>query len=516
MVRNGRCLVVLVSAALGSLPAVVSAQNDPFGGMPRSLDGVSVPRATPVPICFPPNPPPLGRPVPRTLGATGRFAAPDELAPFVNEPFYPQLSTRLLTRTLTEKQRQELERYQTGKRAAQAELRAEWEKLRAAEPDARRTALAAFARRQTPKLRELEKTAEQLRHDLSAGGNGWDDLREWHLSDNDRRGFSPVEIAQVMRSFAFYRAGLSPGQRRLLREVALELLMAGETAEKASANQPHVFFQPELARVTLPDDVPADLAAKIASYQTKKALIKKELFDAVRKHDGARFGFLHNPLRSLASKHETQLAELETLADSIRLGLSQHAAPPKPPERSPLPVAVTDRLATLLRQRDEAERDATVRIEELIKSSRSLPVAVSYRFDSDGLRFIVRPIRARGGLSADEMRKTDAVRTAMSEIADAFGRRIAELVNERDAIRRAAGEAIGSTNVAAIDAALGVANRVATLRQNERAYEDYRTAAFEPGLSPEQRRLLLDAAILALHLPLPRAELQPTRRANTW
>ena len=40
-------------------------------------------------------------------------------------------------------------------------------------------------------------------------------------------------------------------------------------------------------------------------------------------------------------------------------------------------------------------------------------------------------------------------------------------------------------------------------------YREYRTAVFEPGLSPEQRRLLFAAAVRELRLPLPGGEFQP-------
>lgn len=468
----------------------------------------------PVPICFPPVPPPLGRPVARSVGPSGRTPAPEELAAYVNEPFYPQLSTRILTRTLSDKQRQELERYRVAKRAAQTELRAELERVREFEPEARRQALVAFAQRQTPRVAALEATAEKLRHDLSASGKGWDDLREWHLTDSDRRGFSPVELAQVMRGYAYYRAGLSAAQRRLLREISLELLMAADTPEKATANQPHVFFQPELARVALPDALSVELGASLARYESRKSQLKKELFEAVRRHDGSGLGFLRNPLRSLADKHAQEIAELERLAESIRIGLAQHAVNLLPTERSPLPPALADRLAKLLRDRDDAEREATRSMDDLVRQNRKVPARVSYRMDGDGLKFVVIPHRGR--LSADEKAAITELRDAISEIADGFGRRIAELINERDAIRQAAGAVIGSKSVPAIDAALAAANRVVMLKQYEGAYRDYRVAAFEPGLSPEQRRLLFDAAIEDLNLPLPRAEMQPTRRASTW
>lgn len=502
------------AALLWSSPG--QGQTDPFS---RSFpDGGSAPRIVvmPAPICFPPAAPPIGRPAARNLPATtrGRPAAPEELAAFVNEPFYPQLSTRILTKTLSDKQRQELERYRTAKRAAQAELRAELERLRDAEPAVRRRELGAFAQRQTPRIAQLEATAEKLRTDLIASGKGWDDLREWHLADPERRGFSPVEIAQVMRSYAFYRPGLSAGQRRLLREISLELLFAADSTEKATANQPHVFFQPELARVMLPDSVSPQLAVTIANYQSRKAHLKKELFEAVRSHDGAKLGFFRNPLRAQADKHNRELAELERLAESIRVGLAEEALDPLPAERSPLPPTLTDRLVKLLHDRDQAERETTAKLDEIIRQRRMAPARVSYRIEADGVKFVVIPFRSR--LSEKETEAVTELSMAISEVADFFGRRIAELINERDAIRREAGEVIGSKSVGSIDAALVIANRVAMLKQNESAQRDYRVAAFEPGLSSEQRRLLFDAAIEDMKLVLPRAEMQPTRRAGSW
>ncbi len=493
-----------------------AAQYEP-SRMPNDITSALPPRTIDrVPIFFPPFAPPLDRPVARSVGAAGRLAPPAEMASVVNELFYPQLGTRIVTRTLSEQQEQAVDQYLKAKRAAGAELRAELERLQDAEPAARRQELETFARKQTPKLAELEKTAEKLRTDLSSSGRGWGDLREWHLSDKDRRGFSPVELAQVMRAYAHYQPGLAPAQRRLLREISLELLMAGENTEKATANNPHVFFQPELSRISFPNNVPAELATRIASYQTKKSLLKKELFEAVRNHDGAALGFLRNPLRGLPEKQAARITELETLAEVIRVALAQHPSAAPPPPRSPLPAALTDRLLSLLRTRDLVEREAASRIDVLLSENRATAAQVSYRFEDDGLKFVVVPTRGRGGRGSADAGKIETLRTTLTEIADAYGRKLAGLVNERDAIRREAGTLLGAADTARIDAALTSANRAAVQKQNEIAYHDYRVAVFEPGLSPEQRRLLFDASIESLGLPLPRGELQPVRRASTW
>ncbi|MDO8541807.1 MAG: hypothetical protein Q7S40_15330 [Opitutaceae bacterium] len=507
-----RCLC----AAAGSVLVCVThgaAQTDGTSGPDMSMSMRQMER---VPIFFPPFPPPLDRPVARSVPSAGRLAAPADLAAFINEPFYPQLSTRLYRRSLTDKQKPAVDQYRQTRHAAQVELRAELERWREAGPEERLRALETFARKQTPQLIELEKTAEKLREELHSSGQGWNDLREWHLTDKERRGFSPIELAYVMRAYGYYHAGLAPTQRRLLREIAVELLLAGENTQKAAANNPHVFFQPELSRVAFPADLPAEVGAILATYQTKKSLLKKELFEAVRRQDGAALGFLRSPLRGLVTKQAAALVELETLAERIRVGLAQQPPAPPPATRSPLPAAFTERIVRLLRKRDETERQAVTAVEAL-RGARRTTAQISYRFDETGLKFVVVPARGRGGSSSPEdAQKIESLRAAMTGIADQYGRKMVELINERDVIRRDAGAALGTTNVATIDAALATANRVAIQTQNEIAYRDYRIAVFQPGLSPEQRRLLFDAAIEELGLPLPPGELQPTRRGSTW
>ena len=76
-----------------------------------------------------------------------------------------------------------------------------------------------------------------------------------------------------------------------------------------------------------------------------------------------------------------------------------------------------------------------------------------------------------------------------------------------------AGRVLSIPETAKLDQALGTAVRVANARETESVYREYRQALFEPGLSPEQRRLLFDGAIERLELPLPRGEMQPFLRS---
>jgi hypothetical protein len=519
------------ATALGILAiaaAILTAQGqtgfDP--SLPRTADrGFSEtgPRIIDrLPVFFPPNPPPLGRPAARGIPPGGRYPAPPELAAYVSEFFYPALGTRLVMKNLSAKQQGHLDAYRAAKLTLQNELRTELDRLRPVEPAARLEGLTALSRRQTPKIVELEKTAEQLRRDLVTGDNNWSALRQWHLSDKQRRGYSPIEIAQVMRAYAFYENNLLPSQRRLLREISIEMVFAAENTAAATAAQPYMFFPPEPARVLFPDDLPAEVAMKVASYQTKKSALKKELYDTVYSADGATFGFLRgSPSKALAARQAGRLAELESLAEEIRRGLS--TMPPPRAERSPLPQDLEARLNEMIATYHRTQAETAAKIDGIIVRAKDLPLQANYRFEGETLKFLVVPTRgARGGSTrgggpgGNPMPKIEAVRAEIAAVADEYGRRIADMFNVRESIRQGIGESLQLTKPEDIDRVLLAAMRIVNQRQAENSFSEYRTAVFEPGLSPEQRRLLFDGVVERLELPLPRGDLQASMRAETW
>jgi hypothetical protein len=474
-----------------------------------------------VPIFYPPNPPALDRPIAHLVPPPGRLAAPAELSQFVNESFYPALGTRLHTNTLYPSMRKDLEVYRTSKIVLQNEIRTLADRHRDSEPAVRRQALEDLAKTQTPKIVELEKLAEDLRRDMITTNFSWSALREWHLVDSEKRGFSPSEIAMVMRGYAFYHRALSTSQRRLLREIVLELQSAVEAEgapPKINTAAP-IFFSPEPARITLPNDLPPALATKVAAYQTKKSQLKKELYDRVHAYDGAAFGLFRASLKSLAEKQADGFATLESLAEEIRRGLADLPKEEKPEEFSPLPPILAYRVSNVMRDRALAQRDATVRADAILarRYDNDVRIRGAYRFDDNGMRVIVLPARAPDAPpppgEAEILAKVHAELTA---VADAYGRRLAELVNEQDAIRDEGAALLKDPKKERVDHALIVASRLAIRQENEDAYRDYRIAVLEPGLSPEQRRLLFDRAIEKLDLPLPRGEVQVSKRSNRW
>ena len=515
VIRGFALAALLTASGAGQIP-------DPDSGRsptePRMRGGEFIDER--VPVFFPPTPPPLGRALPRSNPAGGRLAAPPEMAAHVNEPFYPALATRLALKRLPERLKGRVDEYRRTKVALLAELRAELERVQSLEPVERASALGAFAARQNLALRALEESAEGLRRDLGSSDLSWNAYRQWRLGDKERRGFSPSEVAQVMRAAAYYQDALLPAQRCLLREIALELLNAGENPEAAAANHPYVFFPPEPARISVPADLPVEVAARLADYETRKSALKKELYDAVVAYDGLRFAFFRpNPLKALADRQRTPLAELETLAEEIRRGLAGRTEIVPVMERTPLPATLQARLNTLLQEISAAQRRAVERIETILAGTRELPMQASYRFEAEGLRFVVIPSRAlRGGgaIPPAVLERIVAARERISEVGAEYDQRLAALLTERDAIRSEAARTLGVRESGKLDQAIGTAVRVANARETETVYREYRQALFEPGLSPEQRRLLFDGAIERLDLPLPRGEMQPVVRAPSW
>lgn len=498
------CLVSAPAAGQSDMPA-------PIPSMPSIPDTPIRPAF----IFFPPTPPALDTAIQR--GATGggnRSAAPGQLHDYVSDVFYPQLGSRIAERQFSGKLEQRALKYRHRKATLLQELRDVLAKLPPDDSEARRQTLVAFARRQTPQIIALEQTAEKLRGDLTLSERDWSSYRTWGLNDPQRRGFSPRETAQVMRAYSHFQKNVPPAHRYLLREIALELVNATDNPTNLAATR-DTFFSPALARVVMPADLPDGIAAQLADFQSRKARLKKELFEAVSAYDGSIFPFLNRTLRTTIERQQKGVAELEALAEQIRPGLMPFVTNANA-ERSPLPIDLVSRVSDVQLGRARLQREASAKISRVavrIRAARA-GTRVNYEFHPDRLEFHVVP----GNRFASDDMKADFERqlAELDKIAADYGRGLAEIVNLRDAVRAEAGAILGVTDIAKIDAALGAAIRVASLTANAAAYQDYRTAVFEPGLSPEQRRMLFEGAVAKLELPLPRGEMQPVEMSKTW
>jgi hypothetical protein len=474
------------------------------------------PRAPRAAIYFPPFPPPLDQTIARGVSAPSALSAPSELAEHAAEIYYPQLSTRLATDDLPPGLRTRLAAYRSTRSALARELESLLDTHADADAATRDQALAQLARSQDPTLTNLEDEAEHLRADLIASDRDWSDYREWWLGEKERRGFTPVEAALVVRATAHYRRDLLPEQRRLAREIAVELSMA---AESPNAQAPAwVFFDPAPARLVPPADLPPEAARRLAEFQALKAALKKELFDTIAKQDGKRSIFT-SPFRELAERQAPRLRELAASADAFRAALPPETLHAAVTTGGPLSPSLVGRLDALNRKRLVQQAGTSERVSALLARvrQRGLPVLVQYRFERDGLHFSVNPTRVSpraSGSVPDPEAAAEAVRAETAVIADEYGRTLAELVNEAEAIRRDIATALGTDDPRRIDTAVGQVMRSLDQRDQAAAYQLYRTAVLGRGLSPTQRRLLFDLAVERLSLPLPAGDLQPAQRSG--
>lgn len=462
------------------------------------------------PIYFPPSPPALGEPIPANplRGSLARFAPPSVLANYVYEPFYAPLSPLLFTEDLDRRRREKLDGYRAARNAALDALRAKLDSLQNAAGEARAAALAAFAAEQAPVLAELEAAAEALRDNLVNGGffqagSNWNYSREWRLGD-DTRWESTADEIKVMVGSAFFQDGLSPAQRRLLRELAMELadsLQTLGTDISLDTSGPFFYFAPEMARIRLPVNLPPDLARKVASYQQQKLALKTELREVLYKQDRTLFDFKRTAaLRGLAEQQAPRFAALEQLAEEIRAGLAPLPNPASPPAL-PLPRELASRITTYLAQKAEWQRTMLNRLDAL--RAEFPEDRVEYVRQGTGLTIQIVGNRKS---SAEIRTRREAAQTALASFNAAQNERYLALARDKESIRidvvKAVTNATGPAANKSIDQLVRQFNYAFAQQERWERYHDYEIAVLQPGLSAAQRRLLFGAAMEKLDLPL--------------
>lgn len=448
-------------------------------------------------IFFPPAPPVLGAPLP-PMGVFSD-AVPRALMPFVAEPFYAPLSTRLSEEDLGRRLRSRLDAYQDQKLALLGALRGQLEELRNADPVRRKQVLTAFAATQAADLIALEKTADELRREFFrarflGGGGDWNRYRSWHLKPEDvareRPEMRRLEL-RVLRAAEFYQEGLSPAQRRLVRELTMELAASLNLPGAGSGLPPDdhsrvIFFSPDTARIALPDDLPAGVDADLAQYSREKNALKRALRDRLIALDADRSPARRaRALQDLADEQTARLAGLEDLAEKIRGDLAPRMTRTGGPVPAPLPATIERRLAAYLRDKADLQKMAQERVADAVA-----------KFEQEG---------AANDPADRAARRAGVVRAAVDAFNVEFSGRISALNTEAEFLR---GEIVQLTSgssdadsTRSVDALLTDFSRAFKHQQLASLYADYRTAVLEPGLSPEQRRLLFGGAMVDLKLP---------------
>ncbi|HLP24735.1 MAG TPA: hypothetical protein VK477_03580, partial [Acidobacteriota bacterium] len=462
-------------------------------------------------IFLPPTPPALGEAIPVTRQRSTTLTAmtlPPILRNCIYDTFYAPLSALMYSEDLSRKRRETLDGYIAARLQAANALRAKLEALATADPDTRQRELIAFAAEQTPQLAALETTADGIRDNLVNGswlqsGVDWEDLRQWRLGD-DTRWESQLDEIKVIVGASFFEDGLSSAQRLLLREMAMELadsLAAPDADISLGTPGPYFYFSPFTARIRLPAGLPAELEAKIDAYRTKKAALKHQLRDALYKTDRAFFASTRiNAVKALATTQAPEFAAIEQLAEEIRIGLAPFPNPARP-AALPLPAPLIKRISAYMAQKNAWQKTMMEKLNALRTQFPDDRVEFS-RLDGAPSIQIVANRRAK----ADTAAKRNAANVELAAFNagqrkgyDALARDKEQLTTE---ITQIASSLAGRQSAKTIDQQLAVFDHALRQQETWLRYSDYELAVLQPGLSPEQRRLLFSAALEKLDLPL--------------
>jgi hypothetical protein len=474
-------------------------------------------------VCFPPAAPVFGDAIPDggLPLRQGQFvwSPPELLADYVNETFYPPLSTRLIARSLSPRLEARLEAYRVRRSTLLGELADQMLTLQGAEAATRESELRAFAAQQNPRILMLEREAEALRRALIDGGLlqssvDWSVSRNWRIGAI-RQGNDQAEKEaqfQVIRAAAYYESGFTIEQRGLLLELAAELQVRARAArpipQPRSDDPAAIYFSPAMSRFRLPTNATPRLTALLGRFNGLKSEIKQELREEVFEQDRAAPRERASAFEALAERTEPRLAELERIADEIR---AEMAVIPRPRLRAgpQLPPELALQIETYRQHRREF-------IEEFEQAVRTA-------MDLHRSKISVRPVNEKGRAELARMLAEDRIslrakvaqtfRTEQRERYDEMHRRHRSIQEHLKVV--AAGKSDGETGEPLTAETLlrgytDAEERFNAFGREEVIYRGYWHAMMMPGLSPEQRRLLFGSAWVGLAQPLPAGEPMPT------
>jgi hypothetical protein len=473
-------------------------------------------------LFLPPVPPPLESELPVLPPFSSNLPAAPELAEFVSDLFYPMLADRLAARSLSKTMRAELQTYRTAKLELQNQLRSRIADLADAPPLQKEQELGALAVSQRPRIAELEALAEKIRADLLPAGLFGAPVEPKNLTKDDRPREPPAREsdpplpdawlqAQALRIAAFYGEGLSAAQRRLLLEAPGPIEgdpNSNAISEEAARDGWLLSFSPETARIHLTANLPAPLARKISEYAGTKQALKEELREVLQAHATSRSNRRTAALRELAATQAQRIAALEPLAEEIRRELARLPNPPGPPPAPSLPPELAARIASYRAHKIELLKTLYAMLTGVARppaqdagtasADKGSPLATGPWLQDDTAQTRVQSIQ---------------LKVSRGEFNSAQNRLLADLNKEQAGIREALAEYFRTTNQPMDRKSINdLLKDFETSRQKQEIwdkYRDYQTAVLMPGLAPEQRRLLFDAAVEHLGLHLPAGERVP-------
>jgi hypothetical protein len=470
-------------------------------------------------VYFPPVPPPLGTDLPLLAPFASGAPPPPELAHFVNELFYPMLAARLAADDLPKTLRAQLLAYSTAKVELQSELRSRIESLKDADLNARERQLAALAASQAPRIAEVWAAAERLRTDLRRAGlfglpsGNADDAyisggplppeRDAPMVAGDLR----LE-SEAMRGAAFFQDGLSAAQRELLRDAAIELWAETDPSQAAAQAHPRerlLYFSPETARVPLPENLPPSLERRISEFTASKNRLKSELLNAVRSNESSGSARAE-AFRKLAAAEASSFAALAEMAEGIRRELVKLPDPSGPPAAPALPSDLTARISAYRTHKIELLK----MLRGMLGGSLSSGDTTRARRDAKATDPIASATEwMHDGTTSTGVQPSD-LKVSAAEFERVQRTQLAELNKERAGIRESLSDYVRAndrpTDTKSVDDLLKDFEDARQRQELWDKYRDYQAAALMPGMSPEQRRMLYDAAVEELALPLPAGE----------
>lgn len=517
-----------IEAPQPTITTVTSTFNGPYGGGPYwgGYGGFYGPRYggfysttivssyPPRRYFFPPRPPALGEPYLRNrtkAASLVRSTIPLMLSDYINEPFYAPLSPLLFEEDVSRKRQTMLDDYMATKRALVQELKAELVSVASLDPAARASQLAEFARQQTPRIVALDAAAEHIRQDLTgwklfSETTDWNEGRDWRLGD-DTRWESTLDEAKLMRGAAYFQDGLSPAQRRLLREYAMRLDdSAGGPAAGVSLDTrgPYFYFSPATSRIRLPANLPRELREKIATYTDEKMRLEKEIRDVLYREDRRWFDWhRRDALAKLAQEQAPRIAALEPMAEEIRRELVRFPNPARPLTLSQtLPPDLAQQISSFMDEKADFEKTMVTRLNALQRDFHTSRVEFVKMGEGVGIQLV-----GNRRLSREDRARLDRAAAELAPFNEAQIRMYVRLAREKEAIREGLVKATGAlaplVSPRMVDLILhDYITNVAT-QELWRRYHDYEVAVLQPGLSPEQRRLLYDTALVELDQQLP-------------
>ena len=500
---------VVACVCAGTLRA---AEYDGAGQLPYS----------PPAVWFPPDVPVSGEAITDNARPTRRnyrLKPPSGLADFVNESFYPPLSSRLYARSLRGPFAARLDEYRARRGALLNELADQIVALHGADDQTRLIELRTFATQQTPRIMALEREAEELRRSLIEGGVlqlnvDWNRRRKWRIGTTRFNGEYAEKDAhfQVVRAAAYYQDGLTPEQRGLLLESASELQSRARAARPVptprKGDPAAMFFSPSLARMRVPRNASPELIALIGRFNREKTALKQELLDVVLANDHRPADERTTVFSNLADAQWPRLIELEKLAEEIRLLLAETptvalSAPPHiPPGLMARIQEYNHDRGKFIQEFEQTMRTASSmvpvpRIDPKMPEDARVQHARKLAEDRAALR-----ARVAQKFQEDTRERFEAMRVRFDAIQSDLAL-VAAGQFDPETGRPLTPETLLRNYTSAME-------RFDTFGREEVIYRGYRTAMRMPGLSPEQRRLLFGAALVGLAQPLPYGEYLPS------